>query len=75
MSFYLFGVVTGDGIGVDCKSTASRTGGSSPSGPTMVSNRINLGGKISLLTMQRFHFGKILIWELNRLMRFALLAQ
>ena len=25
--------------------------------------------------MQRFHFGKIPIWELNRLKRFALLTQ
>lgn len=41
----------------------------------IIINRINLRGKISLLTMKRSYFGKIPIWELNRLMRFALLAQ
>ena len=41
----------------------------------IIINQINLRGKISLLTMKRSYFGKIPIWELNRLKRFALLAQ
>ena len=46
-----------------------------PTNKVIIINRINLRGKISLLTMKRSYFGKIPIWELNRLKRFALLAQ